>query len=62
MTFKLYTACTYMCMFLYRNQTIELNNSDSGDSPSTICTDKSNKTKVYRAILMKILTIINYVF
>jgi len=32
---------------MYRSQTIELNNSDSGDSPSTISGDKPNvKTKV----------------
>lgn len=34
-------------LYIYRSQNIELNNSDSGDSPSTINTDKSNlKTKV----------------
>jgi len=32
---------------IYRSHTVELNNSDSGDSPSTIGADKSNiKTKV----------------
>lgn len=58
---NLHIICTYFCVFLYRNQTIELNNSDSGDSPSTICTDKSNKTKVCRTLLRKILIVINCV-
>jgi len=36
-----------LSMSLYRNYTVELNNSDSGDSPSTIGADKSNiRTKV----------------
>jgi len=36
-----------LCVFIHRSQTIELNNSDSGDSPSTISAEKPNvKTKV----------------
>lgn len=37
---------------MYRSQTIELNNSDSGDSPSTISADKPNvKTKVSNSLI-----------